>query len=128
MKLPPKNSRTMAIVQALRQCGPVTLKEGIELHGSFNKMTLADMDKLYEELVTLGCLDRVGARYCVSEAVLFYYEPPQPKVATPLVPPRVVNRFTPPLDRRYFLSTRGIREGSNDLRAVPSGYAALEKA
>jgi hypothetical protein len=127
MKLPPKNSRTMAIVQALRQCGPVTLKEGIERHGSFNKMTLADMGELYEELVALGCLERLGPRYCVTEAVLFHYEPPQPKQAAPLVPPRVVNRFTPPLDRRYFVSTRGLREGSNALRDLPSTYAALEK-
>jgi hypothetical protein len=126
MKLPPKNSRTMAILQALRLRGPVTLREGIELHGSFNKITLADMGELYEELVTMGCLERLGSRYCVTEALLFYYDPP-PKSASPLVPPRVVNRFTPSLDRRYFLSTRGIREGSNDFRAVPSRYVELEK-
>lgn len=127
MKLPPKTSRAMAIVQALRQCGPVTLREGIELHGSFNnKMTLARMGDLYEELVSVGCLERVGTRYCVTEAVLSHYDP-RPKVAAPLVPPREVNRFTPPLDRRYFLSARGTREGSNDLRDVPSKYAELEK-
>lgn len=128
MKLPSKNSRTMAIVQALRKRGPVTLREGIELHGSFNKITLADMVDLYEELVAAGCLEKVGARYCVTEAVLFHYDPPPPKeVGGPIVPPRVINRFTPPLNPRYFVSSRGTREGSNDLRDVPSKYAELEK-
>lgn len=39
-----------------------------------------------------------------------------------LVPPRVVNRFTPPLSARYIPSPLGAREGSNDYRAIPSRH------
>lgn len=126
MKLPPKNSRTMSIVQALRRSGPVTILQGIALHGAFNKMTMADMVELYEELVAFGCLEHVGARYCVTEALLNHYHPKPVFVPGPLVPGRSVAPFRP-LSARFMVSSRGLREGSNDLRAAASVYAALGK-
>lgn len=127
MKLPPKNSRTMSIVQALRRSGPVTMQQGVELHGAFNKTTLADMAELYEELVALGCLEHVGARYCVTEAVLNHYHPQPAAAKGPLVPARTAATFRP-LSKRYLVSSRGLREGSNDLRAAASYFPTLEKA
>lgn len=126
MKLPPKNSRCMTIIQALRRSGPVTIAQGVALHGSFNKVTPADMTELYAELVALGCLEHVGSRYQVSEAVHRHYHPKLVAAPGPLVPARTPNAFRP-LSARYLVSSRGQREGSNDLREVASCYPALEK-
>lgn len=124
MKLPPKNSRTMSIVDALRRTGPVTIQQGIELHGTFNKMTLADLVELYDELVAFGCLEHVGTRYCVTEALLNHYHPKPAAPKGPLVPGRAARPFRP-LSARFMVSSRGLREGSNDLRAAASVYAVL---
>jgi hypothetical protein len=130
MMLPPKNSRQMAIIDTLRQTCPLSLKEGISLHGLPRKVTVADMGELYEDLVVTGCLVRVGMRYTVSDALLTLYAPvPAPEAGPLPLPVLAPTRKTfAPLDRRYLVSSRGQREGSNDLRAAPSLYGQPVKA
>ena len=126
MKLPPRNSRAMTIVTAMRKTGPLNLKDGMELHGTF-RLTLAEMTELYDELIAMGCLERVGLRYCVTEAVLNHYDPPPPLPKGPVVPPRMPAMFRP-LSQRFIVSSRGTRDGSNDFREVPSWFGLAVKA
>lgn len=126
MKLPPKNSRAMTIVHSLRETGPLSLADGMERHGTF-RLTLAEMGELYDELVSMGCLERVGLRYCVTDEVLNHFDPPPPKVPGPVVPARQATPFRP-LSQRFLVSSRGTREGSNDMRDIPSCYGFAIKA
>lgn len=127
MKLPPKNSRQTMIVSALVAHGrPLTLKEGVGLHGNF-KLSLAELTEVYQELVTRGCLQRKGLRYATTPELREHFAPAAKVNAGALVPPRAPTPFVP-LSRRNIASSRGLREGSNDLRDVASLYAPFSKS
>lgn len=119
MKLPPKNSNQHKIVALLLEGAMPTLQEGIERHGNFN-LSLAEVGDLYADLVVRGCAEQVGPRWRASIALMLHAAPPA-EPERPLVPPRTVPPFRP-LSRRHIPSVRGLREGSNDLRGVPSLY------
>lgn len=122
MKLPQKKSRLRIVLDVLDQAGPVTVQQGTELHGSFKKLTPADMTALYDELVVLGWLEHSGQRYYLSEAAVELYHPMgRPAPAGPTVPPRTAPPFRP-LSARFIVSSRGMREGCDDLRDAPSRY------
>lgn len=128
MILPPRNSRQMAIIKTLRAHGTLTLVEGIALHGLPYRVTVADMSDMYEELVVIGCLVRCGLHYRVSAALHDFYAPPAP-ARVPAGAPATARAAPPfkPLSARFMVSSCGQREGSNDLRKMPSWYGPQHK-
>lgn len=122
MKMPPANSRQRKITNLLLQGYVISPQEGIALHGTM-RLTLAEISELYVDLVVRGCAVQVGPRIQASLALLDKYglavpvkEPPRPKAPSRVPPP------FKPLSSKYLASSRGTREGSNDLRDVPSHY------
>jgi hypothetical protein len=122
MKLPPKNTRMMKILETLCEHGPYTVLSGAALHGRF-QLSLDSVADFYEQLVTLGCARRLGVRYEASEAAIKFIqgldEPASCAESGPVVPPRAATPFRP-LATRNIASSRGLRPGSNDLRDVVS--------
>jgi len=125
MKLPPPNSRQHKIIKLLLSGACITPQEGIVLHGTL-RLTLAEISDLYQDLVMRGCAVQVGPRIEASPALLDKYglveESARPVL--PKVPPAQRPPFKP-LDPRKLPSSRGTREGSNDLRDLPSHYGRL---
>jgi hypothetical protein len=122
MKMPPSNSNQRKITNLLLAGACVTPQEGIGTLGTMN-LSLAEIESLYEDLVMRGCAVKVGQRYHASEALLVRYGLIQPAEDpnAPRVPPRTMPPFKP-LSRQNMPSSRGQREGSNDLKGVPSHY------
>jgi hypothetical protein len=135
MKMPNTSSNQYKIIKLLLNGEAITPEEGVVLHGTL-RLTLAEISELYRDLVVRGCAVTVGdagPRIRASDALLEKYglietpvDPSRPKV-----PPREMPPFRP-LARQNIPSSRGRREGSNDLRDLPSHYGncagAKEKA
>lgn len=125
MKMPNTNSNQYKITKLLLTGVAITPEEGIALHGTL-RLTLAEISELYRDLVVRGCAVTVsdaGPRIQASDALLEKYgliEPPA-NPNQPRVPPRQAPPFKP-LSRQNMPTSRGRREGSNDLRAIPSHY------
>jgi hypothetical protein len=134
MKMPNTNSKPYKIIKLLLAGAQITPEEGVLQHGTL-RLTLAEISELYRDLVARGCAETVsdaGPRIRASDALLQKYglieAPPDPS-QLPKVPPRQMPPFKP-LSRQNIPSSRGRRDGSNDLRAVPSHYGKFtgEKA
>lgn len=125
MKMPPANSRQRKITNLLVDGAVISPQEGIALHGTM-RLTLAEIAELYQDLVVRGCAVQVGSRIAASPALLDKYAPldPPDEPPRPKVPPAVRPPFRP-LSAANIVSSRGRREGSNDLRDLPSHYAQL---
>jgi hypothetical protein len=128
MKMPNTNSTKYKIAKLLLTGIAITPEEGILLHGTL-RMTITEIGDLYRDLVVRGCavlVSDIGPRIAASEALLEKYgliEPTHDPLR-PKVPPREAPPFKP-LSSRFLASSRGQREGSNDLRTIPSHYAVL---
>jgi hypothetical protein len=122
MKMPPANSRLRRITSLLLLGHVISPQEGISYHGDMG-LTLAEIAELYQDLVRRGCALQVGPRIAASAALFAKYEPPEPSARDtgPKVPPKEVPPFKP-LSSKHLASSRGLRDGSNDLRDVPSHY------
>lgn len=127
MKLPPSNSNQRKIVNLLLTGVCMSPQEGIALHGTM-RLTLAEISDLYRDLVVRGCAEQVGPRIQASEALLDKFGMVElvTTPARPKVPPREAPPFRP-LSARHIPSSRGMRDGSNDLRGVPSHYGACTR-
>jgi hypothetical protein len=125
--MPPSNSNQRKITNLLLAGACVTPQEGISTLGTMN-LSLAEICALYDDLVLRGCAVRDGQRFHASEALLVRYGLIQPAEDpnAPRVPPRTIPPFRP-LNRKFMVSSRGKREGSNDLRAVPSHYGRCSR-
>jgi hypothetical protein len=125
MKMPPANSRQRKITSLLLDGACISPQEGIALHGTM-RLTLAEIAELYQDLVVRGCAVQVGPRIEASPALLDRYGPVDPPAAP--TGPKVLPAERPPfrpLSSSHIPSSRGRREGSNDLRDLPSHYAQL---
>jgi hypothetical protein len=122
MKMPPANSRQRKITNVLITGVSISPQEGVDHHGMMN-LTIAEIASLYVDLVVRGCAVQVGSRIKASDALLAKYKlldtPPEDE--RPKVPPRTVPAFKP-LSPQNIASSRGMREGSNDMREIPSHY------
>jgi hypothetical protein len=126
MKMPNTNSKLYKIIKLLLTGAQITPEEGVLQHGTL-RLTLAEISELYRDLVVRGCADTVceaGPRIRASDALLERFGlievPPDPS-QQPKVPPREMPPFKP-LSRQNIPSSRGRRDGSNDLRDLPSHY------
>lgn len=129
MRLPPTNSRALKIIEVLLQGKCVTPTEGIAFHGELCK-TVTELADLYTELVVRGCAERVGPRFKASIALLIHHGlvvEEQLEATRPIVPAPTRPEFRP-LSRKYIASSRGLREGSNDLRDLPSHYGKATRS
>lgn len=129
MKMPNPNSSGRKITNLLLTGVAITPEEGILLHGTL-RLTLAEIGDLYRELVVRGCAvmtSEIGPRIEASDALLDKYGLVEvsEKEKGEKVPPPTRPPFRP-LNPRYLPSSRGQREGSNDMRDKPSHYAKLE--
>jgi hypothetical protein len=123
MKLPQRNSRQRKIIDVLITGACITPHEGVELHGKL-RMTVPELADVYANLVVRGCAVQVGPRIKASDELLEHFHMIERPAAeeVPVVPPRTRPEFRP-LSSKHFVSSRGMREGSNDLRGVASVYA-----
>lgn len=128
MRLPPTNSRALKVIEVLLEGKCITPTEGIAFHGELCK-TVSELDDLYTELVVRGCAERVGPRIRASLALMVFHGMVEEKVeeVRPIVPAATRPPFKP-LSRKYIASSRGLREGSNDMRAVPSHYGKATRS
>jgi hypothetical protein len=127
MKMPPANSRLRRITNLLVQGHVISPQEGIAFHGDMD-VTLAELADMYQDLVRRGCAVQVGLRIAGSPALFAKYEPAEPssREAGEKTPPQTRPPFKP-LSKKNIATSRGLREGSNDLRAVPSHYGNCPK-
>lgn len=129
MKLPQRNCRKWTVLATLRDHGPLTVADGIALHGDFGRMRPHRLQAMYDSLVMTGCAVVNGIRYALSAEAQAYYFPLPAEAPVPIVPPRRFNALTcKPLDAlRYGLNPMGSRPGSNDYRGWPSVHAPFSK-
>lgn len=125
MKMPPANSRQRKIIDLLLQGECISPQEGIALHGLMN-LTVAEVASLYSDLVMRGCAVQVGLQIKASNALLTKFKLLEVPIIEEreTVPPMTRPPFRP-LSARHIVSSRGMREGSNDLRAVRSYYGPI---
>ncbi|MGZ8317569.1 MAG: hypothetical protein ACXWVD_00570 [Telluria sp.] len=126
MRLPKSDTRAMRVLRVLVASDAITVEQGIALHGQWNA-TLGEIERLYQKLVTDGCAvllhdGRFEATRQACESLL----PSSPRAGTPAPAPTRPNLLTArPYDpRRYGMSSRGLRAGSNDHLSWPSLYSS----
>lgn len=128
MKLPQHNSRLNTILDALRAKGPMTVREGVAVHGLF-KLPFDKLMDLYGQLVMTGCAVLDGDRYALSPEALAHFNPAPAEDLGPVVLARKADVYGTELNvKKYSLSPLGMRPGSNDYRAWPSVNAPFSTA
>lgn len=124
MRLPKSDTRAMRVLRVLVANDALTVEQGIALHGQWNAR-IGEIERIYQRLVVDGCAvlrgdGRYEATRRACESLL-----PSSKPTGPVVqPPRRPNLLTaaPYNPRRYGMTSRGLREGSNDHLNWPSLY------
>lgn len=113
MKIPEPNSRLTLILRSFLP-GPLTIWQGIELHGDFPSpaspqgMDHSKVLKIYDELVARGCLVREGILYRLALAARYRLEPLPDRACTVAQPKRCNVWAGPP--RHYLAATPWIQQ------------------
>lgn len=126
MRLPKSDTRAMRVLRALVASDSLTVDQGIALHGQWNARR-GEIERIYQKLVTDGCavVDPDGRFEASRQACESLLPSPQPAGAVVPRPQRPNLLTAPPYDpRRYGMTSRGLREGSNDHRNWPSLYSS----
>lgn len=118
----PMDTPTGRVAKWFADAGPVTLAQAVE-RGAVKSLRLREktVQTALDDLVFFGWFDCAEGIYTITGGGRRMLNPP-PECCPQLVPPRVVNRFTPPISARYLPSPLGMRPGSNDYRAIPSRH------